>query len=56
MKSLCLNKDCDSIEDPDDPAVIWKKLADQFQKKMRANKLGLKMRLCSLKLKGDSIQ
>ena len=27
------------IGDPDDPGVVWKKLADQFQKKTWANKL-----------------
>ena len=43
------------IGDPDDPEVVWKKLADQFQKKMLANKLALR-RLYSLKLKeGDSV-
>ena len=33
------------IGDPDDPAVVWKKLADQFQKKMWANELALRRRL-----------
>ena len=43
------------IGDPDDPGVVWKKLADQFQK-MWANKLALRRRLYSLKLKeGDSV-
>ena len=44
------------IEDPDDPGVVWKKLADQFQKNTWANKLALRRRLHSLKLKeGDSV-
>ena len=45
------------LGDPEDPVVVWKKLSDQFQKKTWANKLGLRRRLYSLKLKeGDSIQ
>ena len=44
------------IGDPDDLGVVWKKLADQFQKKTCANKLALRRRLYSLKLKeGDSV-
>ena len=44
------------IGDPDDPGVVLKKLADQFQKKTWANKLALRRRLYSLKLKeGDSV-
>ena len=44
------------IGDPDDPIVVWKELADQFQKKMWAKKLALRRRLYSLKLKeGDSV-
>ena len=44
------------IGDPDDSGVVWKKLADQFQKKTWANKLALRRRLYSLKLKeGDSV-
>ena len=43
------------IGDPDNLEVVWKKLADQFQK-MWANKLALRRRLYSLKLKeGDSV-
>ena len=43
--------------DPDDPAVIWKKLADQFQKKTWSNKLALRRKLYGLKLKeGQPIQ
>ena len=37
--------------DPDDRGVVWKKLADQFQKKTWANKIALRRRLYSLKLK-----
>ena len=44
------------IGDPDDPGVVWKKFAVQFQKKTWANKLALRRRLYSLKLKeGDSV-
>ena len=39
------------IGDPQDPAVVWRKLADQFQKKTWANKLALRRRIYSLKLK-----
>ena len=45
------------IGDPEDPVVVWKKLADQFQKKTWANKLELCRKLFSLRLKdGDSMQ
>ena len=37
--------------DPQDPAVVWQKLFDQFQKKSWANKLTLRRKLYSLKLK-----
>lgn len=44
------------IGDPDDPAVVWKKLADQFLKKTWPNKLALRRKLYSLKLReGDSV-
>ena len=43
--------------DPQNPAVVWKKLADQFQKKTWANKLALQRKLYNLKLKdGQSMQ
>lgn len=43
--------------DPDDPAEVWKKLSNQFQKKSWANKLALRRRLYALKLEeGQSIQ
>ena len=32
------------VWDPDEPGVVWKKLADQFQKKTWANKLALRRR------------
>ena len=45
------------IGDPDDPVIVWNKLADQFQKKTWANKLALRRKLYSLRLKdGDSVQ
>ena len=45
------------IGDPEDPIVVWGKLADQFQKKTWATKLELRRKLHSLRLKdGDSIQ
>ena len=37
--------------EPEKPAVVWKKLADQFQKKTMANKLALRRKLHHLKLK-----
>ena len=43
--------------DPEDPVAVWKKLADQFQKKTWANKLTLRRKLHNLKLKdGQSVQ
>ena len=45
------------IGDPESPVTVWRKLADQFQKKTWANKLALRRKLFSLRLKdGDSIQ
>ena len=45
------------IGDPQDPAIVWEKLANQFQKKTWANKLALRRKLYSLRLRdGDSIQ
>lgn len=38
------------LGDPDDPIAVWKKLADQFQKKSWANKLKLRRKLYSLRL------
>ena len=40
------------IGDPDDPGLVWKNFADQFQKTW-ANRLALRRRLYSLKLKED---
>ena len=39
------------LGDPQDPAIVWKNLADQFQKKTWANKLALRRKLYALKLK-----
>ena len=36
------------LGDPEDPVIVWKKLSDQFQKKMWANKLILRRKLHSL--------
>ena len=45
------------IGDPEDPVAVWKKLQDQFQKKTWANKLELRRKLYSLRLKdGESVQ
>jgi len=43
--------------DPENPSAIWKRLADQFQKKTWTNKLALRRKLHNLKLKdGQSVQ
>lgn len=48
---LCL------VGDPEDPVVVWKKLADQFEKKMWGTRLDLSHKLHSLRLKnGDLAQ
>ena len=39
------------LGDPEDPKVVWKKLEEQFQRKTWANKLQLRRKLFSLKLK-----
>ena len=45
------------LGDPQDPMEVWNKLCDQFQKKTWANKLTLRRRLYSLKLKdGEPVQ
>ena len=45
------------IGDPEDPVAVWNKLKDQFQKKTWANKLELRRKLYSLRLKdGESVQ
>ena len=44
------------IGDPVDPVAVWKKLMDQFQKKTWANKLELRRKLYSLRLReGESV-
>ena len=45
------------LGDPQDPVVVWDKLAAQFQKKTWANKLALRRKLYSLRLKeSQSVQ
>lgn len=45
------------LGEPEDPVLVWKKLADQFQKKTWANKLALRRQLYSTRLKeGESLQ
>ena len=45
------------VGDPEDPVVVWKKLADQFEKKTWATRLDLCRKLHSLRLNdGDSVQ
>eukprot|EP00794_Sanderia_malayensis_P003829 gene3829-4362_t len=45
------------LGDPQDPVVVWNKLAAQFQKKTWANKLALRRKLYSLRLKeSESLQ
>ena len=45
------------VGEPTDPIVVWKMLAAQFQKKTWANRLHLRRKLYSLKLKeGGSVQ
>ena len=45
------------IGDPEDPSEVWQKLESQFQKRTWANKLQLRRKLISLRLKeGDSVQ
>ena len=45
------------VGEPDDPGRVWKKLSDQFLKKTWANKLELRRKLFSLRLKeGESVQ
>ena len=45
------------LGDLEDPVAVWKKLLDQFQKKTWANKLQLRRRLYSLRLReGESVQ
>ena len=45
------------VGDPEDPAAVWGKLANQFQKRTWANKLELRRNLFSLRLKnGESVQ
>lgn len=44
------------LEDPVDPNVVWRKLEEEFQRKMWANKLQLRRKVFALKLKeGGSV-
>ena len=44
------------LGDPKDPQVVWTRLEEQFQRKMWSNRLQLRKRLFSLKLKeGGSV-
>ena len=45
------------LGEPEDPADVWKKIESQFQRRTWANKLQLRRKLFSLRLKeGDSVQ
>ena len=45
------------LGDPKDPVVVWKTLSNQFQKKTWTNRLALRRRLHSVRLKdGQTIQ
>ena len=45
------------LGDPQDPAEVWNKLSEQFEKKSWANKLALRRKLYSLRLKeSESLQ
>ena len=45
------------IGEPTDPTEVWTKLENQFQKKSWTNKLSMRRKLYSLRLKdGDSVQ
>ena len=45
------------LRDPENSIAVWKKLGDQFHKKTWANKLGLRRKLNSLRIRGgDSVQ
>ena len=45
------------LGDPQDPAEVWQQLSDQFEKKSWANKLALRRKLYSLRLKeNESVQ
>jgi len=45
------------LEDPENPVTVWKKLSNQFQKKMWADKLELQRKFYSMRLKdGDSVR
>ena len=55
--TIVLPVDPTPVPDPENLAVVWRKLADQFQKKAWANKLAFRRKLYNLKLKdGQSMQ
>ena len=55
LATVVLSVDPSLIGTPEDPVVVWKKLADQFEKKTWATRLDKRRKLHSLKLKdGDS--
>ena len=41
------------LSDPSDPATVWTKLSDTFQKKSWSNKFRLRKKLYSMRLKND---
>lgn len=55
--SLSIRPCCTLLGERENPAAVWKKLEQQFQKKSWVNRLDLRRRLHSLKLKdGESVQ
>ena len=45
------------LGDPQDPAIVWEQLSQQFQKRTWANKLSLRKKLFTMRLKeGDSMK
>ncbi len=48
LYEVSIKRDSTVVGDSDDPVTVWKKLGDQFQRKMWANKLELRKQLYSL--------
>ena len=45
------------LGDPQDPAIVWEQLSQQFQRRTCANKLSLRKKLFTMRLKeGDSVK
>ena len=45
------------LGDPQDPAIVWEQLSQQFQRRTWANKLNLRKKLFTMRLKeGDSVK